>query len=140
MPAKRSWGLIRGIRKRTTTWDWPSNGSGKFDAAFSQYELAVACNSENAQAHHNLGRLLHEQGKIKEAIDQYCEAIRLDPRYANAHRNLGKALQKQGRLDEAIEEFKQALALNPDNDGIRRELDRAMSDRANSGRRAKPGE
>ncbi len=106
----------------------------------SHYQLAVDCDPENAQAHHNLATLLHRRGKIDEAIDQYGLAIRANPRYFNAHVHLGQLFQEQGRLDEAIEEFQKALALHPDNDEIRRRLDRAISDRAISDRRPKPGE
>ncbi len=68
---------------------------------------------DNADAHHNLGLILKNQGKLEEAKAKYKQAIRLAPNYAIAHTNLGNVLLDQGKLEEAKAEYQQAIRLDP---------------------------
>jgi tetratricopeptide (TPR) repeat protein len=79
------------------------------------YERAIALNAKHADAHVNLGRLLHEEGATAEAEKHYRAALAADPVHDTAAFNLGVALEDLGRVREAIEAYARALALDPDN-------------------------
>lgn len=80
------------------------------DEARAAYRRALALDEAHADAHLNLGRLLHEEGRPAEAEEHYRQAAALRPRDATAWFNLGVALQDQGRGDEAIAAYRRALA------------------------------
>ena len=67
-----------------------------------------------AEAHNNLGIVLHKLGQLDEAADQIRKALALKPGHVKAHNNLGIVLQELGQLDEAEKSFLHALELNPD--------------------------
>jgi Flp pilus assembly protein TadD len=67
-----------------------------------------------AEAHVNLGRLLHVAGEPGRAEPHYREAVRLDPEDPTPHFNLGVLLEEQGRRDEAILAYRQAVLRDPD--------------------------
>src|SRR6266568_4918251 len=73
-------------------------------------ELEVAA---HAEAHVNLGRLLHEQGLVEEAERHYRLALRESPEHATAAFNLGIALEDLGRPADAIDAYRAALATDP---------------------------
>lgn len=80
------------------------------DAAADLYRRALEADPAHAEAHLNLGRLLHEEGALDEAESHYRAARRADPAYARASYNLGVALEDQGRAPEAMEAYRAALA------------------------------
>lgn len=67
-----------------------------------------------AEAHHNLGVALKEQGKLEEAAGAYRKAIAAMPDLAEAHYNLGVVLMDEGKLDEAVASYRKAITLKPD--------------------------
>jgi len=73
------------------------------------YHRALELDPALAEAHVNLGRLLHEGGTVREAEDHYRAAIQADPGSARAHYNLGVALEDQGRTAEAVDAYRAAL-------------------------------
>jgi DNA-binding transcriptional MerR regulator len=81
-------------------------------AAMAAYRRAIASEPGLADAHLNLGRLLHEQGKTAEAEQCYREALAARPGDATAVFNLGVALQDLGRLGEAAAAYEAALAID----------------------------
>jgi tetratricopeptide (TPR) repeat protein len=82
-------------------------------AAVAAYRRAIALAPGLADAHLNLGRLLHEAGDPAGAEDHYRMALTLGPGDALAAFNLGVALQDQLRLREAAAAYQQALAQDP---------------------------
>ena len=81
------------------------------------YRQVLALDPEHADAHVNLGRLLHEAGEIAEAESHYRATLALRGDYAIAAFNLAVAIEDQGRTDEALEQYERAVAIdgrNPD--------------------------
>jgi tetratricopeptide (TPR) repeat protein len=85
------------------------------DEAKLAYERALGADPAHADAHVNLGRLMHESGAPKAAEKHYRAALAADPSNDTAAFNLGVALEDLGRLDEAIAAYRQSLVLDPQN-------------------------
>ena len=84
------------------------------DQAREAYERALDLDPNLAEAHVNLGRLLHLAGEGGRAEPQYREAVRLDPEDPTPHFNLGVLLDEVGRRDEAVLAYLQAIRRDPD--------------------------
>jgi tetratricopeptide (TPR) repeat protein len=74
----------------------------------------LACTSENAVAHNDLGQALFQKKRVDEAIVHFQRALQIKSDYAEAHHNFGNALLQKGRLDEAMVQYQQALDGNPE--------------------------
>jgi len=85
------------------------------EEAKDAYERAIKADPEHADAHVNLGRLLHEENAPAAAEKHYRAALASQPEHATAAFNLGVALEDLGRTDDAVQAYKRALALDPDN-------------------------
>jgi tetratricopeptide (TPR) repeat protein len=83
--------------------------------AIDAYDRTLQLDPHHADAHVNLGRLLHEQGSTADAEKHYRAAFESDPDHETAAFNLGVALEDLGRNDAAISAYTKALALDPDN-------------------------
>lgn len=78
------------------------------------YEQALALDAGLADAHVNLGRLLHQRGDVARAEGHYRAAIGLAPADAVAHFNLAGLLEEIGRAPDAVAAYQRALAADPD--------------------------
>ena len=87
---------------------------GRLDAAIENFNKAIACQSDLAEAHSNLGVALYFQGKLDDAVGHCRQAVSIKPDYTRAYYNLGIGLYAQGEMDEAVNNFRAALALDPD--------------------------
>jgi len=85
------------------------------DQARRVYERLLRIDPDHADAHVNLGRLLHKDGGPAHAADHYRRALEIDPQHEIAAFNLGVALEDLGRFREAIEAYQRALELDPQN-------------------------
>ena len=83
-------------------------------AAETAYRTAIDLDASHAEAHLNLGRLLHTSGEADEALDHYRHAIELYPSDATAWFNAGVAYEDIGRYSEAQAAYEEALAIEPD--------------------------
>jgi len=82
--------------------------------ASAAYREALILDPGHAEAHLNLGRLLHEQGILDEAEAHYRAAVAADPANARALYNLGVALEDRGSAAEAVGAYEAALGMDPD--------------------------
>lgn len=85
------------------------------ERAIQAYRSAIALDPTHADAHVNLGRILHEQGAPAAAEKHYRAACEADPTHETAAFNLGVALEDLGRLSDAIDAYRRALAIDPSN-------------------------
>src|SRR5881398_3210586 len=76
------------------------------------YDLGLELDAHHADAHVNLGRLLHEQGLVEEAERHYRLALRETPEHATAAFNLGIALEDLDRPADAIDAYRTALTID----------------------------
>jgi tetratricopeptide (TPR) repeat protein len=86
--------------------------SGSPAEAREAYAKALALDPDHADAHVNLGRLLHESGDPGGAEPHYRHALEVRPNDATAAFNLGVALEDLRRLPEALLEYQHAVRLD----------------------------
>jgi tetratricopeptide (TPR) repeat protein len=79
------------------------------DDARDAYRRALELAPNHAEAHTNLGRLLHERGELAAAEEQYRAALAARPESIAAAFNLGVVLEDLGRSDDAVGVYEQLL-------------------------------
>jgi tetratricopeptide (TPR) repeat protein len=82
--------------------------------ACEAYGEALTLDPAHAEAHLNLGRLLHERGELEQAEAHYRRAGELAPDNALAAYNLGVVLEDENRIREAKEAYRAALVADPE--------------------------
>ncbi len=82
--------------------------------AMRTYAQTVATDPWHADAHVNMGRLLHQRGDLREAEAHYTAALVARPADVTATFNLGVVLEDSGRDDEAIARYLEAVELEPE--------------------------
>jgi len=99
--------------RRLTAGDWYELGCGlqATDAvqAAEAFRRAVELDPGLADAHVNLGVLLHEERDLEGAELCYRLALRADPGSATAAYNLGVVLEDLGRAGDAMEAYRRAI-------------------------------
>ncbi|MEN8375025.1 MAG: tetratricopeptide repeat protein [Gemmatimonadota bacterium] len=83
------------------------------DEAATAYRRVIERDPLHADAHLNLGRLLHERGELERAEFHYRGALEARPDDATAAFNLGVVLEDAERWEAAIAAYERALALDP---------------------------
>ena len=87
-----------------------------------RYRAALCDIRTRAQANHNMGNLLLDQGRLPEAERHFREALRIDPGLAEAQINLGNILARRGRYAEAAARYRIALKNDPSSTQARANL------------------
>ncbi len=77
--------------------------------AEATYRQVLMQAPEHADAHINLGRILHERGDLTAAEAHYRRALVIRPGDATSLFNLGVSLEDQGRNEAALEAYAQAI-------------------------------
>jgi tetratricopeptide (TPR) repeat protein len=85
------------------------------DNARDAYRRVLELDPHHADAHVNLGRLLHEAGHLEAAATHYRQALALRPRDSTAAFNLGVALEDQQRHADAIRAYETAIGADGTN-------------------------
>jgi tetratricopeptide (TPR) repeat protein len=115
--ARRAVEEARRAPERLTAEDWYLLGcdleTGSPKDARDAYRRAVELEPHHADAHVNLGRLLHEDGHASSAATHYRIALQSKPDHAAAAYNLGVALEDLGRRAEALAAYEKALEADP---------------------------
>jgi tetratricopeptide (TPR) repeat protein len=88
-------------------------GAQRYPEAEEAYRKVTLLNSSHAQAHTNLGCMLHIQGRFEAAIGCYRRALQLEPGQPEALRNYALIAGGVAELREAAAGFEQLLAKNP---------------------------
>jgi tetratricopeptide (TPR) repeat protein len=109
-------GPRRGMRKAPSSRAWYERGceleATDVDGAMDAYRRAVRGRPDLADAHNNLGRLLHDRGELVAAEGHYRLAL-CERRYMALYWfNLGVVLEDQRRHAEAIDAYERALAID----------------------------
>lgn len=78
------------------------------------YREVLAREPGHADAHVNLGRLLHEEGAADRAAAHYRSALTANPEHATAAFNLGVALEDGALWSEAARAYERSIAIQPD--------------------------
>lgn len=86
---------------------------GLGEQAEAYWREALRCAPQFADAHNNLGNLLHQQRRLAEAETAYRSAVAVDPDHQEAHYNLGNLLREQQRVDEAELAYRCVIRINP---------------------------
>lgn len=111
-----SLGPRRGMRKGTSAVGWYERGceleAVDPDAAMNAYRRALSGRPDLADAHNNLGRLLHDRGELAAAEAHYRLALCAAPNVALYWFNLGVVTEDLGRNSEAVAAYEHALALD----------------------------
>ncbi|HEX9944513.1 MAG TPA: tetratricopeptide repeat protein [Thermoanaerobaculia bacterium] len=92
---------------------WELEEEDSPEDAMAAYRHALELDPGFADAHLNLGRLLHERGETVGAERHYRAALAARPDDPIAAYNLGVALQDLGRPRDAAEAYETALAHDP---------------------------
>jgi tetratricopeptide (TPR) repeat protein len=85
------------------------------ERAESSYRQVLEQSPQHADAHINLGRILHERGDLTTAEEHYRRALTIRPNDATANFNLGVALEDGGRHREALEAYQLSIAADERN-------------------------
>ena len=113
----RALSVRRGMRRGTPAAEWYERGlaleSADPGAAAGAYERALAGQPGFADAHNNLGRVLHETGSLVAAESHYRLAICANERVALYWFNLGVVIEDEARVSEAIAAYERAIAIDP---------------------------
>lgn len=95
-------------------------GSGRYDEALSQYELALKIASEvpsseevRSMCHANRAACFSKLGKYDDAIKESNKALELNPSYVKALIRRGEAHEKLEHYEEAIADMKKLIELDP---------------------------
>jgi tetratricopeptide (TPR) repeat protein len=83
------------------------------DRACEAYCRAIELDERHADAHINLGRMLHHRSQVQAAEKHYRLAVLARPKDAVASFNLAIALEDLGRTDEAMLAYRDAIAADP---------------------------
>ena len=85
------------------------------ERAESSYRQVIAQAPQHADAHINLGRILHERGDLPAAEEHYRRALAIRPHDPTASFNLGVVLEDGGHHADALEAYQRAIAADERN-------------------------
>jgi tetratricopeptide (TPR) repeat protein len=85
------------------------------ERAETSYRQVIAQAPQHADAHINLGRILHERGDLPAAEEHYRRALAIRPHDPTASFNLGVVLEDGGHHADALEAYRRAIAADERN-------------------------
>jgi tetratricopeptide (TPR) repeat protein len=113
--------LNRGVRASSTNKDslYVSIASlyllqDNLSAARSAASEALALNSTNAQAQHQMGYIFYQEGNREAAFEHLMRAVRIDPELVAAHALLGGILLEREQYLQAVLSYRRVVEARPD--------------------------
>ena len=85
------------------------------ERAESSYRQVIAMAPNHADAHINLGRILHERSDLPGAEEHYRRALAIRPNDPTASFNLGVVLEDAGHHADALEAYRRAIVADDRN-------------------------
>jgi len=85
------------------------------ERAESSYRQVIAQAPHHADAHINLGRILHERGDLTAAEEHYRRALAIRPNDPTASFNLGVVLEDAGHHADALDAYRRAIGADERN-------------------------
>ncbi len=117
--ARRNARLAVAAQSQLNAEDWYALGCeleiSSIDEARDAYRRAIELDPTHADAHTNLGRLLHEQRELDAAEAHYRQALSAEADHEVAWFNLGVVLEDAGREQDAVSAYEAALERNGEN-------------------------
>jgi tetratricopeptide (TPR) repeat protein len=107
---------------------------GRYQESAAEWKKVLELDSDDEQAHRNLGTVLLMTGQREESGVHFRKASELklraaveaDPSSARGFNDLGVVLMQTGRVEEAVAQFEKAAALNADFAAARSNLGAAL--------------
>ena len=90
------------------------------------FQIQIELKFDFAEAHNNLGNVLHEINECEKAVFSYKRAIELKPNYADSYENLGKTLTKLDKFGFAISSFEKVMKINPKHENVNANIGRVL--------------
>lgn len=87
---------------------------GRFDAAISWYEEALALDPDDVNVNTDLGTARLYIGEVEGAIATYARSLEMEPGHAQTLQNIGIAHYSRGQYTEAIAYWTDLLTRHPD--------------------------
>jgi predicted TPR repeat methyltransferase len=103
--------------------------AGRLAEAERLYRAIISSGAPVAQAHNNLGFLLHQRGDNAAALAEYRKAIAINPDDPGALNNLASTLRELGQAEEAEACYRRALSIKQDHLEANNNLGMLLSDR-----------
>ncbi len=103
--------------------------AGRLSEAERLYRAIISNGCGLAEAHNNLGFLLHQRGNNAAAMAEYRKAVDLKATDPGALTNLGNALREIGNIEEAEVFYRRALAIKQDHVEANNNLGMMLSER-----------
>jgi predicted TPR repeat methyltransferase len=103
--------------------------AGRLAEAERLYRAIISSGFPVAEAHNNLGFLLHQRGDDVRALAEYRKAVAIRPTDPGTLTNLGNALRDLNNIDEAEACYRRALSIKEDHPEANNNLGMMLSDR-----------
>jgi tetratricopeptide (TPR) repeat protein len=86
----------------------------ELEMALKEIDLALTCNSKNADSWFTKGTILSDMGRTAEALTAYNRSVALDPSHSyELRKKRGMLLEKLGRPADAIKDYDYLIQNNP---------------------------
>jgi curved DNA-binding protein CbpA len=103
---------------------------GRWDAALTNFEMAVRQDPDNPKIHHHLAMAaLRFPQKLRLAVSSVEKSLELDPRNAEFLKDAGLIFRQAGLWTRAEKCYREAMRWNPDSADLRHGLEEAKAHR-----------
>ncbi|HJN15183.1 MAG TPA: tetratricopeptide repeat protein, partial [Armatimonadota bacterium] len=97
---------------------------GEVNQALPEYLQCLQYDTNNVEAHNNVGLIYMERDQLDEALAHFRQGLAQDANYVPALNNLGVLYEKQGKIEEAKAQYKKAIEVDPNYEKAKENLRR----------------